>query len=363
MQRPGLIAPLTGLAATLVVGPILASVALAADPTVVVQAGDTLTSISKRHDVDIPALVDLNDLVDPNRIFPGQRLRIAAEPAAPAHATPPAAPRVHTVSSGQNLTTIARHYGVTIAAIVEANAISNASRIYAGQRIMIPAAGGTAAPAASTAPPATAAELRAPRVHTVSSGQNLTTIARHYGVTIAAIVAANAITNASRIYAGQRITIPGTTQATTPTSAADMPASMASLVAKRDTVRRMIVEEADRFDVPAAFALAVAWQESGWQQGVVSSAGAVGVMQLMPDTADWVGEAMLGTGVQINDTRWNVRAGVRLLSHYLDRYDSDRDRVLAAYYQGQRAADRHGIYAVTRPYIAAIKALERIVGG
>ncbi|MGH2384459.1 MAG: lytic transglycosylase [Candidatus Limnocylindria bacterium] len=293
MQRPGLIAPLTGLAATLVVGPILASVALAADPTVVVQAGDTLTSISKRHDVDIPALVDLNDLVDPNRIFPGQRLRIAAEPAAPAHATPPAAPRVHTVSSGQNLTTIARHYGVTIAAIV----------------------------------------------------------------------AANAITNASRIYAGQRITIPGTTQATTPTSAADMPASMASLVAKRDTVRRMIVEEADRFDVPAAFALAVAWQESGWQQGVVSSAGAVGVMQLMPDTADWVGEAMLGTGVQINDTRWNVRAGVRLLSHYLDRYDSDRDRVLAAYYQGQRAADRHGIYAVTRPYIAAIKALERIVGG
>ncbi|MGH2417941.1 MAG: lytic transglycosylase [Candidatus Limnocylindria bacterium] len=292
MQRPGLIAPLTGLAATLVGGPILASVALAADPTVIVQAGDTLTSISKRHDVDIPALVDMNDLADPNRIFPGQRLRIAAEAAAPAPAAAPAAPRVHTVSSGQNLTTIARRYGVTIAAIVKANAISDASRIYAGQRI----------------------------------------------------------------------SIPGPTAATTPTATADMPASMATLVAKRDAVRRMIVEEAGRYEVPAAFALAVAWQESGWQQGVVSSAGAVGVMQLMPDTADWVGEAMLGTGVQINDTRWNVRAGVTLLAHYLDRYDGDRDRVLAAYYQGQRATDQHGIYAVTRPYIASIKVLERIFG-
>ncbi|MGQ0608453.1 MAG: LysM peptidoglycan-binding domain-containing protein [Chloroflexota bacterium] len=361
MQRPGLIAPLTGLAATLVAGPILASVALAADPTVIVQAGDTLTSIGKRHDVDIPALVDLNDLVDPNLIFPGQRLRIAVEPAASAPAAPPAS-RVHTVSTGQNLTTIARQYGVTIAAIVKANAISDASRIYAGQRISIPAAGVSVAPAASTAP-APAAAPPAPRVHTVSAGQNLTTIARQYGVTIAAIVKANAISDASRIYAGQRISIPGSAPATTPTGTADMPASMATLVAERDAVRRMIVEEAGHYEVPAAFALAVAWQESGWQQGVVSSAGAVGVMQLMPDTADWVGEAMLGAGVQINDARWNIRAGVRLLSHYLDRYDGDRDRVLAAYYQGQRATDQHGIYAVTRPYIASIRVLERIFGG
>ena len=298
MQRPRLLALLTGLAVTLVAGPILATVALAADPTVTVRSGDTLTSISKRHDVDIPTLVDLNDLANPNRIYAGQRLRVATEPP-PAPAAPPPAP-----------------------------------------------------------------SAAAPRVHNVTAGQNLTTIARQYGVSIAAIVQANGIINASRIYAGQRITIPGAPAAMPLAPAASgMPASMASLVAKRDAVRRMIVEEADRSGVPAAFALAVAWQESGWQQSVVSSAGAVGVMQLMPDTADWIGDVMLRTPVNSSDTRSNVGAGVRLLAHYLDRYDGDRDRVLAAYYQGQWATDHHGIYSVSRPYIASIKVLERIFSG
>jgi soluble lytic murein transglycosylase-like protein len=137
-----------------------------------------------------------------------------------------------------------------------------------------------------------------------------------------------------------------------------MPASMAALVARRDAVRQVIVEEARGFGVPEAFALAVAWQESGWQQDVVSQAGAIGVMQLLPTTAEWVGEAMLGATIDPSDLRQNVRGGVRLLAHYLDRYDGDRDRVLAAYYQGQTAVDRHGIYHVTRPYIASIALLE-----
>ena len=297
MQRSRLIAPLAGLVATLVAGSILATAALAADPTVVVEAGDTLTRLSKRHGVSISTLVDLNGLTDPNRIFAGQRLRIAAPPAAPTAVAPaakPAAARVHTVTRGQHLTGIARSYGVTIAAIVQANGITNPSRIYAGQRLTIP---GSAAPVAAPASPTA------------------------------------------------------------------MPASMARVVAERDAVRRMIVEEANRYDVPASLALAVAWQESGWQQGVVSHAGAVGVMQLMPATAEWVGDAMLGARVEIRDTRHNIRAGVRLLAHYLAHYDGDRARVLAAYYQGQWATDHHGIYPVSRPYIASITVLERIFGG
>lgn len=370
MQRSRLIAPLTVLAATLAASPLLATVALAADPTVVVRPGDTLTSISKRHNLSIPALVDLNDLANPNRIYAGQRLRIASEPApaAPKPAAKPAASRVHTVIRGQNLTVIARQYRVTIAAIVRANAIRNASRIYAGQRITIPGAP-SAAPRARSARPASvpAAKPATARVHTVRSGENLTTISRRYGVAIASIVQVNGIKDASRIYAGQRITIPAAVSVAIPAAskpaATGMPASMASWVAKRDGVRRVIVEEAKRYGVPAAFALAVAWQESGWQQGVVSSAGAVGVMQLMPDTADWVGEVMLGTPVKMEDLRSNVRAGVRLLAHYLDHYDGDRDRVLAAYYQGQWATDHRGIYPVSRPYIASIKVLQRLFGG
>ena len=64
-------------------------------------------------------------------------------------------------------------------------------------------------------------------------------------------------------------------------------------MAARDSVRRVLVEEARRFSVPVSLVLAVGWQESGWRQDVVSHAGAVGVMQLLPDTGEWVGDVML----------------------------------------------------------------------
>jgi soluble lytic murein transglycosylase-like protein len=150
--------------------------------------------------------------------------------------------------------------------------------------------------------------------------------------------------------------IPGAAAA----AGAAMPASMAELVARRSGVRTVITEEAQRAGVPVSLALAVAWQESGWQQGVTSHMGAVGVMQVLPATADWVSEAMLRAPVNLADTRSNVRAGVTLLGHYLAYYDVSRELALAAYYQGQSGTDRHGIYAGTRPYVASILALERI---
>ena len=201
-------------------------------------------------------------------------------------------------------------------------------------------------------------------MHVVSRGSTLWGIAGHYGVSVSSIVAANQIADPSRIFVGQRLVIPG---ATAPASShaprAKMSSRMAAIVADRESIRRIIVREADRHGVPRRLALAVAWQESGWQQGVVSHAGAVGVMQLMPATAEWVGQTMLGRPVRITDARSNISAGVRLLRHYLNRYDGNRDLVLAAYYQGQHAADHYGVYAVSRPYIASVRYLERLFGG
>ena len=56
----------------------------------------------------------------------------------------------------------------------------------------------------------------------------------------------------------------------------------------RDQVRHLVTRMARRYDVPRTLALAIAWQESGWQQRRVSSAGALGVMQVMPDTGRWM---------------------------------------------------------------------------
>jgi N-acetylmuramoyl-L-alanine amidase len=263
------------------------------------------------------------------------------------------------VRPGDTLTAISKRHGVPITRIVELNGLADANRIFVGQRLRLSDARASSTPSPAAPPSAPAGGARS---HTVRAGETLTHIAARYGVTIGAIATANGIANPSRIYAGQRLTIPGSgPRAAAP--APTVPAAMAALMERRDQVRRVIAQEAERYDVPAALALAVGWQESGWQQGVVSRAGAIGVMQILPATGAWVGEVMLRQSVDLTDLRQNVRVGVRLLAHYLDRYDGNVDLVLAAYYQGQTAADRHGVYAMSRPYVASIKALIRLFGG
>jgi LysM repeat protein len=331
----------------------------ATDRLVVVKPGDTLSEIALRYGMTVAQLRELNGIADPNRIFAGQRLRLSGKAAAQATA-PSAKPAgvVHVVAWGETLTGIAHRYGSTIAAIARANNLSNPSYLRVGQRLTIP---GIAAPTAPTAPaaakPSAPTTPPAARVHVVASGETLTGIAHRYGSTIAVIATANGISNPSYLRVGQRLTIPGA-GASLAAPAAKAPTSMSSLVATRADVGSIIRAEATAQGVPVAFALAVAWQESGWRPGVVSSAGAVGVMQLTPPTADWVGTSMLGHRVDLYDARSNVQAGITLLKHYLARYHGDRSLVLAAYYQGQTAADRYGVYSMTRPYIASILALE-----
>lgn len=274
-----------------------------------------------------------------------------------AFAVPAAATdRTIVVQPGDTLSEIALQHGLTVEQLLALNSIADPNRIYAGQRLRLtgqPVAPAAPAPAPPPAPPAPT-----PVVHVVKAGEHLTGIARRYGTTIGAIASANGITNPSYLRVGQPLTIPGGSAA--PAPAAPMPTTMAALVAARGDVRAILETEATAQGVPTAFALAVAWQESGWRAGVVSSAGAIGVMQLMPATADWVGNAMLGTHVNPRDAQSNVHAGIRLLQHYLDRYHGDKALALAAYYQGQTAADRHGVYPMTRPYIASILALESL---
>jgi putative chitinase len=343
---------LAAIVALLAVGAVVVPAA-ATDHVIVVRQGDTLSEIALRHGVTVAQLMELNAISDPNRIYPGQRLRLAADPAAPANAAPAAKPIIHVVRPGEHLTGIAHRYGTTIGAIVQANRIKDPSYLRVGQRLVIP---GVEAPAATAAPAAPVAA--APIVHVVGPGETLTSISHRYSTSIAAIVQANGIRDPSYLRVGQHLTILGTSASAIIPGAA-MPSGMASLVKERAPIGELVAAEATAQGVPVGFALAVAWQESGWQAGVVSSAGAVGVMQLTKPTADWVAGSLLHQSIRLTDPGSNVRAGVRLLKHYLARYHGDKALVLAAYYQGQTAADRRGVYRMTRPYIASILALER----
>ncbi|HEX9635320.1 MAG TPA: LysM peptidoglycan-binding domain-containing protein [Candidatus Limnocylindria bacterium] len=340
------------LALALAAGSVIVGSAAAADRVVIVRPGQTLSEIAVEQGVTVPQLVALNGITHPDRIFAGQRLVVASQAPTPAVA----APDTHQVASGETLTGIAARYGFSIATLAAANGITNPSYIRAGQVLAIPSAGAaqTAAAPAAAATPATAMAS-----HRVANGETLTGIAARFGTSIAAITEANAIVNPSLIRVGQVLVVPAGATAVVAAALSGAP-SVAALTAQRDGVRQLIVAEATAQGVPAALALAVAWQESGWQQGVVSYAGAIGIMQLIPASGEWVAQSMLGERVNLYDAGSNVRAGVRLLRHYLDRYAGDRSLALAAYYQGQTAVDREGIYSVSRPYIASILQLEQI---
>jgi N-acetylmuramoyl-L-alanine amidase len=351
--RRGAVATGAGtLALVLLGGPLLGGRALAAAPTAVVRPGDTLSAIAARYRTTVARLAALNGLRNPDLIYPGQELVVTGASGSSSGPSGPAI-RIHVVQPGENLTELAAAYGTSVAAIVATNQLSNPNWILVGQRLRI--ADGSHTRRAAAAPTATV-------VHVVRAGENLTGIARRYRTSVAALVASNHLPNASFIRIGQRLLVTVRSNATAQAgwSTVRFSAATRARMARRFPIRNLIVSEAQRAGVPVPLALAVAWQESGWQQDVTSSAGALGIMQVMPGTAVWIADAIVHTSVDIHNRRSNVRAGVALLKHYLLHYRWDKRRVLAAYYQGERAVDKYGIFPVSRAYVASILELEAL---
>ena len=120
--------------------------------------------------------------------------------------------------------------------------------------------------------------------------------------------------------------------------------------------RAILTAAARRHGLRPSFVLAVSYWESGWNQSLVSSTGAVGLMQVSPATAEWAGPALLHRRVNLRDPRDNADIGAALLRSYLDQFD-DPKLALAAYYQGAAATRRDGIYPGSRTYVDGIWAL------
>lgn len=111
--------------------------------------------------------------------------------------------------------------------------------------------------------------------------------------------------------------------------------------------RVLIREAADRAGLPVSFVESVARVESGLRSDAISSKGAIGVMQLMPGTAQ-------ALGADPHDVRQNIDAGTRLLRDLLLKYDGDVVKALAAYNAGEGAVQRYGglpPYNETRHYV------------
>jgi soluble lytic murein transglycosylase-like protein len=148
------------------------------------------------------------------------------------------------------------------------------------------------------------------------------------------------------ILPGQRLRLPSSAQQAATTVAAGPAASAAAVRASLDHWSAV-------YGVDPRLARATAWMESGFQEGVVSNVGAIGVMQLLPGTWAWVDQMLLGTKTP-RTYEGNIRAGVRYLRWLHDQFNGDRRLALAAYYQGAQAVRDRGLFEETKRYVSII---------
>lgn len=160
----------------------------------IVQPGDNLSRIARRFGTTVHAIVQANGIVNPNYVYVGQRLYIPSGGGG-GYTPYPVDSRIYIVQAGDSLSKIARRFNTTVQAIAMANGITNTSYVFIGQRLIVPI--GYAYP---------------PSVYgfyyTVRAGDTLSQIAKRYGVNMYTLASINGISNLSRVYIGQRLFIP-----------------------------------------------------------------------------------------------------------------------------------------------------------
>jgi LysM repeat protein len=232
---------------------------------------------------------------------------------------------VHVVSPGETLSEIAHRYETTVEALAEANHLGDPDLIVAGQRLRVPRRAAVVS------------------VHVVRRGETLSQIAARYGTTVGALARANRIHDVDLIVTGTELRV--------------RPGGAAQPSPVNTSVGESLEAEADARGVNTELVKAVAHKESGWQQEVTSEAGAVGVMQVMPGTADYVNKRLGGGRLDLNQTTDNVRLGVIYLDHLLETMPSER-KALAAYLSGPAAVGRR-LRGYQRRYVRDVEKLKR----
>lgn len=128
--------------------------------------------------------------------------------------------------------------------------------------------------------------------------------------------------------------------------------SVSSGVSAPESMDAIFEEAAVIYQVPANLLKAIGKAESGFDASAVSSAGAQGVMQLMPATAKSLGVS------DPFDARSNIMGGAKYISDLLRRYDGDIDLALAGYNAGSGNVAKYGgvpPFKETRNYIKKVR--------
>lgn len=344
-----------------------------------VKNGDTLGSIAIKHNMSLSSLLSKNDISASKVIFPGEKIKVSGSSSSSSSSkssqkkSSSSASSSYTVRSGDTLSGIASKHGMSLSELLKANDISASKPIFPGSKIKV--SGGSSSSSSSSK--STAKPKAKTSTYTVKSGDTLSGIATSHDMKLASLLNLNPDYSASSpLKIGAKLKVSGSSVAPSGQvkkqkigntfagrTYADHVVKDANSnkdyldstsVPSRGEMQALIRSTAKSMGVDPALALAHAYQESGFNMRAVSPANAVGAMQVLPSTGDWIA-SVIGQDLNVLNPRDNVVAGVAVIAYNLDNTDN-LDDAIASYYQGLAGVRNNGMYEDTKHYVASIKA-------
>jgi LysM repeat protein len=338
-----------------------------------VAPGETLWGIAYANNLPTSSVAAANGLSAEARVVAGTNLTIPAPGQAP---TPPVNPAPsspgttsapaatggggYRVAPGDTLSAIAARQGVSLGSLAAANGLKLDSWVIQGTTLKLPAPG--------SAPVAQAPAQGAPEAmgaYKVRVGDTLSGLAAAARVPAAQMAYMNGLNPTAQLVAGTIIKLPtgAAINPTTPAPARTIVPQAAPMASPGRLSAGQVGTLAAQSGAPSSLASAIAWQESGFNNAMISPANARGVMQVMPGTWSWVQSNLSRARLDPSSPTDNVKAGSLYLAHLLRETNGDPALAAAGYYQGLASVRRIGMLPETQRYVANVLALRGRFGG
>lgn len=222
--------------------------------------------------------------------------------------------------------------------------------------------------------------------YTVKSGDTLWAIAQANGISVSQLAAANNMGENDLLMIGRRLVIPGSNGVAsgTPAEPASTTAATGPGSENPRTFCATFSESGGPWGVlpqilyayPSRLALlptfrywasyynlslplleAIDFEESGWQQNVVSDTGAIGIGQIMPSTGAFIADELIGEHMDIHSPSDNIRLSAAFLAYLAGVEGNNTCATIAAYYEGPINESLYGVFSDSQQYVAAVEAL------
>ncbi len=174
-----------------------------------VKPGDTLWTIAQNYNVSMEGILAVNYLSNKDVLSVGQKLEIPAMGGSNKE-NGKIKTVEYTVTKGDSLWNIAQKFDIKMHEIISINQLDNITQLSVGQKLDIPTSEGAVASGQETKPTVSGTQEEKPKdiIHTVQKGETLWGISRKYQVNIQSITSSNRISESSRLIVGQKLTIP-----------------------------------------------------------------------------------------------------------------------------------------------------------